>query len=388
MGRVINDVFADHMLMEPTMQELIGDSAVKRDVNTIAGYSALWITGQADYYRHFGNRAYLQQVHSRLVELLGVMDNELDANGLFTNSEKHKVFVDWSDGFSADTAEARAATHFEFYLAYQEAANLLGELNDSANAERYRMQAARLLAAANESLRSAKNQTFGGRWQTNAMAVVSNAAQPADYPAIWNNVLSHVDEARPEAPAVTPYYGYYVLAAMARTGHREEALAWMRHYWGGMLDEGATSFWEAYDPRRPKQDFHAYLEADGKKGYYVSLAHGWSSGPTAWLMEEILGIHATAAGFREVTIRPDLAGLQWAEGAEPTPRGLIKVSVRKGSTVVTVPPGTVARVLVPVDGARRGVTANGRVIPSEVVEDGARAVVVLRTAGRYELRQR
>ncbi len=28
-------------------------------------------------------------------------------------------------------------------------------------------------------------------------------------------------------------------------------------YWGGMLEEGATSMWEAYDPRWYKEDFHA-----------------------------------------------------------------------------------------------------------------------------------
>ena len=47
---------------------------------------------------------------------------------------------------------------------------------------------------------------------------------------------------------ISPYYNYYVIRAMAEMGHREEALKWIRQYWGGMVDEGATSFWEAYDP--------------------------------------------------------------------------------------------------------------------------------------------
>lgn len=387
-GRVINDVFADHRLMESTMRELIGDAPVQRDVNTIAGYSALWITGLADYYRHSGNRAYLQSLHPRLVELLGVMDRELDVDGLFANPEKHKIFVDWSAGFSDDTPEARAATHLELYLAYQDAAYLLGELDDTSNAVRYRGQAARLLAAAHKSLRDATTHTYGTRWQTNAMAIVSNAAGPDDYAAIWSRVLSEVDNMSPDTPVITPYYGYYVLSAMARTGHRAEALAWMRHVWGGMLDEGATSFWEAYDRRWPKQDFHRYLEADNKKGYYVSLAHGWSSGPTAWLMEEILGIHPTAAGFREVSIRPDLAGLAWAEGGEPTPRGKIAVSIHPGFTRITIPRGTLARVLLPVDGPGHTVLSNGRAVPSSPAEGGTRALIELRQAGRYELRQR
>ena len=231
-GRVINDVFADHMLMKSTMRDLIGPLPVQRDVNTIPGYSALWITGEADYYRHAGDRLYLQSLHQQLLQLLGVMDRELGSDGLFVNAQKHKLFVDWSAGFNTDTPEARAATHLEFYRAYQDAAYLLDQLGDTSNAERYRHQAAKLLRAANQHLFDTATHTYGERWQTNAMAVVSNAASPKDYGSIWKNVLSHVDEQTPNAPVITPYYGYYVLSAMAQTGHRAEALDWMRHYWG------------------------------------------------------------------------------------------------------------------------------------------------------------
>ncbi len=61
-GRVISSVFADRSLMEPTMAAVVGDSPVTRDVNTIAGYSALWITGQADFYRHSGDLSYLKSM--------------------------------------------------------------------------------------------------------------------------------------------------------------------------------------------------------------------------------------------------------------------------------------------------------------------------------------
>jgi hypothetical protein len=207
------------------------------------------------------------------------------------------------------------------------------------------------------------------------MAVVSGAATAEERKVIWDGVLS-----KPQDKAVTPYYGYYVLEAMAKLGHRERALAWMREYWGGMLAEGATSFWEAYDPRWPKEDFHAHLQADGKTGYYVSLAHGWASGPTAWLMEQVLGIQPTGAGFRTVTIRPDLAGLAWAKGAEPTPRGLIRVSATQDTVTVTIPPGTEATAMVPFG----RVLMKGRVVESVMAEDGWSAVV-LKKAGEYRL---
>ncbi len=379
-GRVISSVFGERPLMERTMEQVIGSSPVTRDINTIAGYSALWITGQADFYRHSGDLAYLKALHQRLLELLGVMDREQDTVGLFTNPEKHKVFVDWSAGFNADTPEARAATQFEFYLAYREAVYLLNELGDKAHAEDYRQRAERMQGAAQAKLLDPTTQTFGKRWQTNAMAVVSGAATKDEQAAIWSRVLSHVGD---EGAVVTPYYGFYVLSAMAKLDHRPEALAWMRSYWGGMLDEGATSFWEAYDPHWPKQDFHAYLEADNKKGYYVSLAHGWASGPTAWLMQQVLGIEPAGAGFRTVTIRPDLAGLQWARGAEPTPRGPIKVSATAEKIVVVIPAGTIANVELPFAPGQGVILQNGK--PANTTSDAmnSRSIVRLTHAGEY-----
>ncbi len=383
-GRTIEAVFGgakSDALMEQTMASILGPPPVTRDVNTIAGYSALWVTGQAEFYRHSGDRAYLRRMRGRLVGLLQLMDAEVDpATGVFTNAEKHKVFVDWSPGLSSDTPEARAATTFEFIMAYRQAGFLLGAMGDGAMAAEYHDKAERMEVAAREQLLTPGGNTFGTRWQVNAAAVLSGAANAAERAAIWKDVLSQVGTA---PQVVTPYYGYYVLEAMAELGHREQALAWMRQYWGGMLAEGATSFWEAYDPRWPKTDFHAFLQADNKRGYYISLAHGWASGPAAWLMEQVLGIQPTAGGFREVTLRPELAGLRFAKGAEPTPRGLLRVEVRPHDLWVTLPPGTRATVVLPFGAETAGVRCNGRALPSSAAVVDGRVQTVLDRAGTY-----
>ena len=380
-ARTIASAFASpavNALLGQTMLDIVGEAPITRDVNTIAGYSALWITGEANVYRHTGNTASLRTLHDRLTSLLAVIDQGLDPHtGLFTNAAHRKVFVDWSDGFNADTPEARAATHLELTLAYREAAFLFTEMGDRTNADRARAQATRMQQAAQLQLANPQ-QTFGDRLQTNAMAIVSSTATDAQQQAIWQNVLSHINDT---TQIVTPYYGYYVLAAMAATGHRTEALAWMRQYWGGMLAEGASSFWEAYDPHWPKQDFHAFLEADNKRGYYVSLAHGWSSGPAAWLQEEVLGIHPTTAGSREVSIRPDLAGLAFARGSVPTPRGPIHIDLTPQRLIITLPPDIQARVAVPYDSSAH-VLFEGQPLPPTPTVNG-RAQVTLTAPGTY-----
>jgi alpha-L-rhamnosidase len=199
-------------------------------------------------------------------------------------------------------------------------------------------------------------------------------------------VLAQVGKGSTKGLIISPYYNYYVIRAMAETGHRQEALEWIRQYWGGMLREGATSFWEAYDPSWYKEDFHSSLQADNRSGYFVSLAHGWSAGPTAWLMEQVLGIQPTGAGFSTVDIRPDLVDLSWARGAEPTPTGLLKVDARRNADGLAVsidlPEGVVARVSVP---AVSAVTVNGKTEQAVHAKEGTRMVVTLSHEGHYDV---
>jgi alpha-L-rhamnosidase len=388
-GRVIEDVFGEHPLMEDTLDRLMGPAPVNQHVNGIPGYSSFWFTEVADYYRHTGSKEFLEREHERMVQLLNFVDAEFDERGVYANKTNVWLYVDWSPELNGDTSETRRATTLEFYRAYREASWLLRELGDTANADKYEARAATVKAAAEKYLLDTATGSFGPRWQTNAAAVIGGAAGPEQYGAIWDHVLSNVGHVKYNAFIISPYYNYYVIRAMAETGHREDALNWIRQYWGGMLAEGATSFWEGYDPSWYKEDFHSSLQADNRSGYFVSLAHGWSAGPTAWLMEEMLGIQPTGAGFSTVDIRPDLLGLEWVKGAEPTPRGLLKVDVRRDgkevAMAVDVPDGVVARVAVPVSSNSARVMVNGKAQDATTTEDGRRMIVILSAAGHYAL---
>jgi alpha-L-rhamnosidase len=383
-GEVINDVFADRFLMQNTMERLIDEAGnpLKRDVNGIPGYSAFWVMGEADYYRHVGDKWYLGSLHDSLARLLDYMTGELDQQDYFANTRKAWPFVDWSPDLEKDTPEARAATHFEFYRAFSDGAWLLSEMGDSAAASKYQARADSIRNAAQKAALDGETGTFGDRWQPNAMAIYSGIANAQETAAIWERVLSH-----PPKFMISPYYNFYAITAMAESGHRREALDWIRKYWGGMIEEGATSFWEGYDPSWPKQDFHAHLNADDEEGYRTSLAHGWSSGATAWLTEQVLGIQPTAEGFSEVTIRPDLAGLAWTRGSVPAPQGAIRVDYKASAAgldaQIELPNGVSARVSMPVCAGENSLTMNGNQMSGEFVESGTRVAVAIGKAGQY-----
>jgi len=137
---------------------------------------------------------------------------------------------------------------------------------------------------------------------------------------------------------VSTFYGYYMLEAMAKAGDTQRGIDTVRDYWGGMLDMGATSFWEDFNvawtnnafridelPVAGKKDIHGDFGEFCYKGFRHSLCHGWSSGPAAWLVEQVLGIQVAEVGCKAVRVKPFLGDLKWAEGSFPTPLGVIRV---------------------------------------------------------------
>ena len=290
-GRVIDDVFADHFLLEDTLTRLIGPLPIQEPVNGIPGYSSYWFTELKHYDLHTGRKEYVASMHDQIVGLLQFMDKDFDANGNFINHSKKWLYVDWALDLNGDTPQTRIATTFEYIRAYRAGAWLLRQIGDTANADHFEQRADQLAQHSQGAYFA--DGSFGPRWQTNAMAVISGTAKPDQYSTIWSNVLTTLGKPTYRPDIVSPYYGSYVLDALARMDHRADALKWIRTYWGGMIHEGATSFWEAYDPSWPKDDPHVDLQADDTAGYRISLAHGWSSAPTWWLMEQVLGIVPT-----------------------------------------------------------------------------------------------
>ena len=382
-GPVITSVFANQKLLDETLTHLVPPRGAH--VNGIPGYTALWISALADLYRRTGDRTLLEGRHATVLQLLSRMDEEFDAQGRFLNKGHHWLFVDWSPEMFAFTPEAAEGTAFEMVRGYREAAWLLAQMGDKDNSVRYDAHA-KTLAVQLRGQYSNSVGSYGSRWQLNAMAVLAGVTEQQDYTAIWKDSLGQANA--DSMQTISPYFNAYVLEAMARMNRRTEALQWLRTYWGGMMNAGATSLWEAYDLHGPKENPHSKLEADGRVGYFVSLAHAWSGWPTVWMMQELLGVHAVDPGYSKATIRPELAGLEWIEGTVPTPHGAIHVTARKAQTEIEIPAGIEAELLLPLTRAKAKVAVNGKSVAFTSTEDGARASVTLHGPGRFVVSSR
>jgi len=361
-GQTINNVFADKFLMERSIA-LVRDKAQAgrpsaelpvSDVNKLPGYSAAWFCTLADFYRHAGDVEFLARQHEKIVSLLAYQQTLFDTNDLFINPHKEWNYCDWSPGFVLDNPLTRATTDLYIIHGVHEAVYLLRALGDPMNAEKFAAWADQLTKAARAKFFTPTNAAYGGRLQMNIMAVLSGVATPAQAEEICSRVLQpgspawtvEPDRTRHDDDPITPYYAYFLLQAMSGLNQNQAALDFIRRNWGDMLRRGATTWWEKFDPAWP-DDMKVALGQTA----YLSLCHGWSTGPTTYLTENVLGVRPMGAGFGTVEIRPQLGDLTWAEGAVPTPQGLIQVRVERKkdrlTAVVKLPSNLAATILLP-----------------------------------------
>ena len=123
---------------------------------------------------------------------------------------------------------------------------------------------------------------------------------------------------------------FWWLKGVFESGNVTTALKIIREQWGVLVNRGDTTCMERWDARHMED-----VEGD----YVLSGCHGWSAGPAALLPQYVLGVTAMEAGYKKVSIAPNLGDLEFAEGTVTTPLGLIYVKATKDGVEYTVPDG-------------------------------------------------
>ncbi len=298
-------------------------------------YSLWWVIIQRDWYYFHGDRAYLEQQREYLVGLLDILFGKVDEKGFETSGGG---FLDWPS--NANQPAMQAGTQALMMMVMKSGRELCEVLGEEQMAERCvecyeRMQAASS-AVCERYFKTAQHPTAPGSKQGASLLALAGALDAKRA----NDEVVAVEGAR----GFSTFYGYYMLEAMAKAGNYEGAMQVIRDFWGGMLDMGATSFWEDFnidwlDGAAPidalvpegKKDIHGDFGAYCYEGFRHSLCHGWASGPTSWLSRHVLGVEVVEPGCKVVKISPNLGDLEWAEGSFPTPYGDIKLSHKRGA---------------------------------------------------------
>lgn len=284
-------------------------------MNGMATYTLWWVRNVAEWYRFTGDGAYLEKHRSYIERTFARILATIGENGMW----RADTFLDWPTR-SNRRAEA-AGTQGLLLTTLDEMALIADALKIGKETI---LEKRALVASVKPEHRGVKTAA--------AMLAISGLHDAGE---AFRECLG-----RNGHRGVSTFYGYYMLEAMGKAGATQRAIDTMRDYWGGMLDMGATSFWEDFDlawtnnafridekPVAGKKDVHGDFGAYCYIGFRHSLCHGWSAGPAAFCIGHVLGIRPIEVGCRKVEVKPNLGDLEWAEGAMALPGGR-RISVR------------------------------------------------------------
>ncbi|MBT3192433.1 MAG: hypothetical protein HN341_07750 [Verrucomicrobia bacterium] len=313
----------------------IGRAGIKqKDINGIVDYSLWWVISQDHYQLYFADAKHLKQEWPRIKEVLDDLAKRCDDSG-FLRPGRSWLFIDWVE------QPKWTALQILWWWAQESGVRLAERMKDTETKEALQISSAKLKAALlSKCWSSQKSFWLPGitpkdrRYCTkhpNFLAVISGMATEGQYDGITKALKS---ESVP--PVGTPYMAGFETMAVARLGDTQFMLDFVRRYWGGMLEQGATTFWEAYDP---KQSGTQHYEFYGRP-YGKSLCHAWSAGPAAFLPSEIVGLRPIEDGWKRFSIAPNLGDLTWVSIATPTLFGTISVDIDQNTIQVKIPEGT------------------------------------------------
>ncbi len=287
----------------------------------ISSYSIWWMITHWQWYMYTGDRAYLDAQKDYTVALLDNLLKNVDDEGYETLPAR---FLDWPS--SDNQAGIDSGLQALMVMGFDCGSSLCESWGEEDLAAR--------CSAAADRMR-ARRRDFNASKQAASLNAIAGMVDPKE--AAEGTILPG------GAKGFSTFYGYYMLEALALSGNYREAMDIMSEYWGGMLDLGATTFWEDFniewmdnaariDELVPegKVDVHRTYGNYCYKGLRHSFCHGWASGPTVWLSAHVLGVKVMEPGCRKVAIEPHLGDLEWAKGTFPTPYGVIEISHRAG----------------------------------------------------------
>ncbi|MFD1486056.1 family 78 glycoside hydrolase catalytic domain [Lacticaseibacillus baoqingensis] len=239
-------------------------------------YSLFFVSVLSDLMRHQFDSAVLTDLFPIAKKQMDLALTKVDDQGQLVLDDNYPVFVDWSNDFDKGAAGqailiytlkqfiALAQLHGDDSSSY---IATLKQLTDFARTSLYDQKAGLFVSGPNREPNIASQV-----WMTLA-AVLPQAETKA-------LMQRTVEKLFPVKNIATPYMYHHVVEALFISGLNDQAVALMKQYWGRMIELGADTFWEAFDPDRP--DYSPYGST-----LLNSYCHAWSCTPV-YLIDQYL----------------------------------------------------------------------------------------------------
>ena len=236
----------------------------------IADYAMFYVCCLCDYFEHTGDKETAIDLLPVCKEQMQALANVLDDRGIVVNQPGWFAFIDWNKDLKKMTSLQGV-----YLYALEKFAAMLKALGDE-EAATYEQQLEKIRKASYEHLFDKEigafvNATdeYNKSVHSQVFMILGGVIGGEEGKKALNTMLNDPEACQPK----TPYMQHYVIEAMMKLGMVQEAKDFMVAFWGGMVEAGADTFWEAYVPGDP--DFSPYGDH-----MIDSLCHAWSCTPT------------------------------------------------------------------------------------------------------------
>lgn len=321
--KTITKVFGYNEVVPKSLDLACEQYPLPQWMNGMSSYSMWYLIIHYDWFMHNADLDFLKKHKNYIIGLVDLIDSKIAKDG--TEKLSRFRFLDWPSTPNTEGVEAGYRALLVWALKdAEQLCEILGE-----------KESAKTCILAIEKL----NKEIKGHNDLKQAAALMAVAGIMEPEKACEDVIA-VDGAK----RFSTFYGLYMLNALSMAGRHQEALDIASEYWGGMLDLGATTFWEDFnvewkentsrlDEFTPEgmNDIHGDFGDYCYPSFRHSFCHGWASGVTAWLTENVLGIKVLEPGCKTLKIEPHLGNLDWVEGTFPTPLGVVTVKHIKQS---------------------------------------------------------
>ena len=329
-------LFFDREIERRTLIALAGKPPFEAHLNGIMDYTFYWMIGLYEYYETYGDADLLRRIFPQAKRVMRFCRGRVDPDGFMRGKERDWVFIDWAP---MDRTGALCGEQVLFARAlefYGKICALLGEDSDGADAQAQALQEAVLRAFWDEEKGAfVDSYESGKRFVTRHSNILACLFLPMDETkkaSLYQHAILNDD-----VPQITtPYFKFYENLVHCEMGSGAGLEASIREYYGAMLDTGATTLYEQFDPTQSGVEHYAMYGHPFEK----SLCHAWSCSPIYLLGRYRAGVRRTGIAYETFEVAPRLGDLNEFDCTVPLPKGEVRVRMdQNGLTVCATAPG-------------------------------------------------
>lgn len=246
---------------------------VEVDDTVMFDYSLFFNSTLLDYYKATGDLETLRDLAPTGWKQFELVQSHFDENHLVMDSDVLGwCFVDWN--LHLNKQASAQGVYLYCLKSAIEIARILGESKKLACLESdyaaKKAAAQRLWDGEKQFFVSGPDQQVS--WASQVWMVLGGAVDAES----GAKLLARLETASDAEAMVTPYMYHNYVDALLSVGQKERALQVLSGYWGGMVKEGADTFWELYNPANPKESPYGGTIVN-------SYCHAWSCAPAYFL---------------------------------------------------------------------------------------------------------